>query len=144
MAALRVVAAFDESTLAQIAKLDNWEVRFNSHVMDGLALSAEAVRGEAEVYMWATFMNPTGQIEDSLQNQVISPTQSQVWTEEPYGARLNYGFSGKTDSLGRHYLEWPSGSFAGGYHWAELARDTSVSQVQAIFAAEMEACANGS
>lgn len=133
----------DPASLAKLAELENYPIRLASHIMDGLGRSAEAVQGEAELFMWAEFKRPMGRIEGSLQNQINTPTEAQVWTEEPYGRRLNEGFSGRTDALGRFFLEWPKGAYAKGYHWAEAAIEQSETTIQAIFMAELEAAGNG-
>lgn len=57
--------------------------------------------------------NPSGKLEQSIfkDSRVIGNWQTIVGTKKPYGARREYGFSGMTDSLGRHYKNDPGQGF---------------------------------
>lgn len=50
------------------------------------------------------FKNPTGQFKNSLQNSPLDAYTEQIYSDLPYGNRLEWGFMG-TDSLGRYYDE---------------------------------------
>lgn len=132
-----IFVELDPATVRAIAGLEHWQVRFKSHVMAAMGLSAEEVQQQAEDYMNMVFINPQGGIEDTLQNKVTAWNRAQVWSEEPYAQRLQYGFSGMTDSLGRFYPYWPE------YDWANHAIDMAEPWVEDYFFIEMEAAANG-
>lgn len=72
----------------------------------------ELEQGAIDV-MHDRFKNPSGQAEGAWEQTVHSPYLAELGNTVPYARRLEYGFSGKTDSLGRYYQFWPA------YHWAE-------------------------
>lgn len=143
MGAFNLQIGFDEESLKRLAAFENFGGILTARIMDGLGRSADAVRGEAQVFMWSEFKHPTGPMEDSLHWEYNSPRQVQITSDMPYARRLNYGFTGMTDSINRYYVEWPEGVYSVGYHWAEAALLASQEQIEAIFQAELEVAAHG-
>jgi len=99
--------AFDAASLAAVARLAAFDGYFAMRMMDAGNASLERLEVNAQDYMWSTFMNPTGPLEDSLERQMFSPWMGHVATNMPYSRRRNWGFSGMTDSLGRFYPHDP-------------------------------------
>lgn len=112
-------ATLDAASLAAIGRIADFDVAFATEMSGAILIGLERLQEEAYTYMWATFNNPSGNVEDSLGYGMDTPLSGWMGTDSPYGARLNWGFSGKTDALGRYYAEWPSGQYSGGYLWAE-------------------------
>lgn len=137
MAGVKVFIDLDQNTLVQIARLSHSDERMEIAIMNALDRSIDIVATEAEDYMDTVFMNATGQMSGSLQKQLNSPKEAQVWSEIPYAQRLHFGFSGKTDSLGRYYPYWPA------YYWADEAVALAYDEVEWTFFEEMELAANG-
>lgn len=82
---------------------------------------------QAQDWMYGHFQNPTGRLESAFTQHVYGPFSSELWNDEPYAQRRNYGFSGMTDSLGRFYAYDP------GIAWAENAVANSYTEVEQIW-----------
>ncbi len=112
-------ATLDAASLAAIGRIATFDTAFATEMSAAILSGLEALQQEAYQYMWATFKNPSGNVEDSLGYGMDTPLSGWMGSDHPASRRLNYGFSGKTDALGRYYAEWPSGQYSDGYHWAE-------------------------
>lgn len=100
-------AGFDAASLAAVEKMIGFQGFFDMRLMDAGQASLEALQRETVDYMASTFMNPTGQLSDSLEAQMLTPHEGQLGTNMPYARRREWGFSGMTDSLGRYYPNDP-------------------------------------
>lgn len=103
--------AFDSASLRAIQRLAGFEAFLAPELEGGMHTIVTNLTGYAQAYMWNTFMNPTGPLEDSVTPDVPNPWTGTVYTDSPYGWRREEGFSGKTDSLGRFYPQDPGIAF---------------------------------
>ena len=124
--------ALDAASLGRVRAFAGYQATLEPELETAMRQSAQALEQYAYAYMWRTFQNPTGQVEDSLGYGVDSPYQAWMGTDSPYGRRLNYGFSGMTDSLGRTYAAWPAAA-PQGYLWAEHTAEDNVGEVERFF-----------
>jgi len=138
MSGFTLNVGFDAASLAAVGRMAAFDGYFAMRMEAAGEASLERLETEAYRYMWATFKNPTGQIEDSLGRSMDSPWQGWMGTDSAYGRRLNYGFSGQTDALGRYYAEWPAGEYSGGYHWAEHSIEASTSAITGFYKTGIE------
>ena len=111
MSSFLISVGFDAASMTKIDLLLGWVSSFRGTYemfleQAGLE-SLQALHLSAENYMWTTFMNPTGPLEDSLQEQMETPYRGWMGSDSPYARRRNWGFSGMTDSLGRYYPDDP-------------------------------------
>lgn len=100
--------SFDPQSLAEIAQMAGFGVYLSAEVQHALAQSAQLIADRARQNTWQVFENPTGALAESIAADVSSPYEAQVTVGVPYGARREYGFSGKTDALGRFYAYDPA------------------------------------
>lgn len=123
MSGFNINIGLDPVSMAQAQMLNQWTTGFRPTFEGFLEQSGldslKALHMSAEHYMWMTFINPTGPNEDALQESMDSPYEGWMGSDHPASRRLNWGFSGMTDSLGRYFAEWPIGTYSGGYLWAE-------------------------
>lgn len=102
-----LLAVFDGSSLLTIEHMATFDAAVQGPLYAAGVASLARLEMEAYTYMWATFQNPTGPLEDSLGHQMEGPYQGWMGTDSAYGRRRNWGFSGLTDSLGRYYPNDP-------------------------------------
>lgn len=89
--------------------------------------SLKALHMSAEHHMWTTFMNPTGPLEDSLDQEMETPYRGWMGSELEYARRRNWGFVGMYDSLGR-------GPYSDeGIEWAEYAIDDMTPEITGYY-----------
>ena len=100
--------AFDPSSLAKIAELEGIGALLDPEIAAALVWIGDMVSTTAKANTWSAFQNPTGATSDSIGYQIVSTTEVDVTVGAPQGRRLEYGFSGMTDSLGRYYPHWPA------------------------------------
>jgi hypothetical protein len=99
--------AFDAASLRSVERFAEFQGFFDMRLYEAGEASLEALNREAYSYMWATFQNPTGPLEDSLGFEMETPYQGWMGSDSAYARRRNWGFSGMTDALGRYYANDP-------------------------------------
>lgn len=104
---MKFTAMLDTDSLAELVKLQGFSALLNPGITNALTQSGQLLVGSAQKNTWEVFANPTGRLANSITFYVVSPQEIAVNVGVPYGHRREYGFSGKTDSLGRHYLNDP-------------------------------------
>jgi hypothetical protein len=85
------------------ARLASFGSLNEANMTDAMGRSLDDLQNEAVNYMYATFMNPTGPLEDAFY-QVITPgvtTEGELINPSSYAWRREKGFEGMYDSLGR-------------------------------------------
>lgn len=102
-----ITIAFDAASLGNIAKLEKFQSFLEPAMADGLVEVGKLVVQAAVANTWAVFANPNGELADTIKVLVNGPLAIEVGTDSPYGARREFGFSGKTDSRGRTYVNDP-------------------------------------
>jgi hypothetical protein len=107
MSGLDLLVSFDATSLQTVERFAGFQGFFDMRLYEAGEASLEALNREAYSYMWSTFMNPTGPLEDSLGFEMETPYQGWMGTDSAYGRRRNWGFSGMTDALGRTYPNDP-------------------------------------
>jgi hypothetical protein len=117
-------AGFDPASMRIAQRFVTWPLFFEPRMEWATTESLDDLRVEAQNWMEAHFMNPTGDLSDSLEMEVDSPFEGWMGTYSPYGRRRNWGFSGMTDSLGRYYPLDP------GIAWAENAIANAFPHIQ--------------
>ena len=98
---------FDSASLKLIQRMAGFEAFLEPNLEAAMKFIIAGVQDDARAYMWATFQNPTGPLEDSVETDVPDPWTGRVYSESPYAWRREEGFSGMTDSLGRFYAHDP-------------------------------------
>ena len=117
---------FDPGSLARITELMGMGVLLDAEIVAALKWSADLVTTTAQANTWTAFQNPTGATADSIYPWVASPSEVEVFVGAPQGRRLEYGFSGMTDSLGRFFPYWPAEPYLG----PALEEDTPLIQAR--------------
>lgn len=118
--------SFDPGSLSKITHLIGFEALLNPEITAALTQSGELLVTTAQTNTWSVFANPTGALAGSIYFYVISPMEVAVAVGVPYGRRREYGFSGMTDSLGRHFINDP------GKPYLQPALDTDSPLVQEL------------
>jgi hypothetical protein len=124
---------FDAGDLQRIQLLANYKQYLDPQTHDAMQDSVNMLQADSRAYMWATFKNPTGPLEDAVQVDVIDASSGMVFNESPYAWRREEGFSGMTDSLGRFF---PSDS---GIHYFATTLAQDADQIEQRFAQAMQA-----
>lgn len=122
----------DAASRRMLGRLQNYPSVLEPQLEFAMEHSVALLKDNATSFADSTFQNPSGQFTGSLQTTVDSPYQAQLWSEEPYAQRLEYGFSGMTDALGRYYSNWPIAA-PFGYRWATHTAEDSKKGVDEIF-----------
>ena len=104
---------FDSASLAKITELAGVGALLDTELTGVLVWAASMLVTTAQTNTWTAFQNPTGATADSISSFVASPSEVDVTVGVPYGRRLEYGFSGQTDSLGRFFPYWPAEPYLG-------------------------------
>jgi hypothetical protein len=141
MTDIAVTALLDIASLGRIRALENYQATLEPEFESAMLHSVQALEHYAYGFMWATFQDPSGQVEDSLGYGVDSPYQGWMGTDSPYGRRLEYGFSGMTDALGRYFAAWPIAEPAG-YQWAQRTLQDQIGEVNRYFRLALVRTAN--
>src|SRR5690242_17620135 len=110
---LSFTAMLDPASLAVLHGFANYRRVLEPELLMAMDRGLAILQSGASDYMYATYKNPTGQAEGAWDTKVESPYLGILGNTVPYAQRLEFGFSGKTDALGRTYQYWPD------YHWAE-------------------------
>jgi hypothetical protein len=133
---MQITAMLDPQSQAAIARLRDPEL-LEPAIINMLDQTAEDLQQAAIDYMYATFLNPSGAVETSWETERDGPFLEGLINTAPYARRLNEGFSGMTDSLGRYFAAWPLAS-PQGYHWAEAAVAAVQGEVADVFTIGIE------
>lgn len=124
-------ASLDALSMANIERMLTFGSLFDPAITHAIDLSLDGIISAAQTYMWATFINPTGALEDAFEKD-LQGTNGILSNALPYAWRRNEGFSGMTDSLGRFYPYDP------GIHYVEFALQISEPFIETTFAIETE------
>jgi hypothetical protein len=96
----------DADWLKKAQGFSQWPDVVKIRLADALVKSLDDLRVSAQYYMMSNFVNATGALENSLVvNPYASPWEGDLYTMSDYAFRREYGFAGKTDSLGRLYRD---------------------------------------
>lgn len=128
---MQITAILDPNSEAAIARMMDPKL-LDPAISNMLDQTTEDLQKAATDYMWATFMNPSGAVESSWETEKDSTFLEGLINTAPYARRLNEGYSGMTDSLGRHFAAWPL-AYPDGYHWAEAAVAAVQPDVEDVF-----------
>lgn len=134
---MNITAMLDPQSQAAIARLMDPEL-LDPAIINMLDQVGEDLQQAATDYMWATFRDTTGRVENSWETERDGPFLVSLTNTAPYARRLNESFSGMTDVLGRYYPQWPIGTYSGGYHWAEAAVEAVAPQVADVFRTQID------
>ena len=124
---------FDPGSLEAITRMSGFAALLDPEITSALTEAGKFTVSTAEQISGSLFQNPTGAFADSLYFWVVSPEEVAIAAGVPYAQRLEYGFSGMTDALGRFYPYWPD------YHWAEQTMDAVAPEVELLMAQAVEA-----
>lgn len=128
---MQITAMLDPESQAAIARMMDPEL-LDPAIINMLDQTVEDVQKAATDYMYATFLNPGTGVETAWETERDGTFLEGLINTAPYARRLNEGFSGMTDSLGRHFEAWPL-AYPQGYHWAEAAVEAVQSDVEDVF-----------
>lgn len=130
MSTFELHAEIDPVSLVEFSRVQN-DGMFQAGVQQALERSSELLEVTATGFMWDHFMNPTGELEDAWERGTLDWNQVYLDNTAPYARRRNWGFSGKTDALGRFYPNDP------GIAWAENSIEIASPEIEAIFDEEL-------
>jgi hypothetical protein len=133
---MQITAMLDPQSQAALARLVDPDL-VDPAIINMLEQTAEDLQQAATDYMYATFLNPSGAVETSWETERDGPFLEGLINTAPYARRLNEGFSGMTDRLGRYFAAWPLAS-PQGYHWAEAAVAAVQGEVADVFRLRIE------
>jgi hypothetical protein len=133
---MQITAMLDPDSNAAIARMMNPEL-LDPAIINMLDQTTEDLQKAATDYMYATFMNPSGGVENAWETEKDSTFLEGLINTAPYARRLNEGFSGMTDAAGRHFEAWPI-AYPQGYHWAEAAVEAVQGSVEGLFSLGIE------
>lgn len=129
--AMELFAELDPASNAAIARLAN-PALLDPALINMLQQSAEDMQQRATAYMQSVFIQARGGVENAWEIEVTSPELATLTNTAPYARRLDLGFSGMTDALGRTYTAWPI-AYPDGYHWADAAVAAVQPEVEDVF-----------
>lgn len=129
MSGLDLSASLDASSMANVDQLLTFGETFEPAITNAISLSLDGLESAAQAYMWATFINPTGPLENAFEKTVDGMIGT-LSNPMSYAERRNSGFSGMTDSLGRFYPYDP------GIHYVEFAMQIAEPFIETTFAIE--------
>lgn len=124
---MNIQLGFDAASLATLSRLTEFDAWLAATFADAMPEVLDELEQASQAIMLESFINNGGVAVTAFEQHVSSPWQAELTNTVPYGRRLNYGFSGMTDSLGRYYPYWPA------YHWAEKGMDLAAPAVESIF-----------
>ncbi len=124
--------ALDAASLETLHNFENYQAILEPELLTAMERSIALLQAMATDDMYANFQNPSGQAESAWEASVDSPYLAWLGNTAPYAQRLDYGFSGMTDALGRYYPFWPA------YYWAENTIFDAEEQVAAQFQAAID------
>jgi hypothetical protein len=101
--------AFDEASLRNIARLMGAEARLVTESESALDDISDEIL--AEIPRQMHWKHSSGALADSF-GRVTRASYREVGSDLPYARRRNFGFSGRTDSLGRTYRNDPGAFYA--------------------------------
>lgn len=133
---MQITAMLDPNSQAAIARMMDPEL-LDPAIINMLDQTAEDLQQAATDYMYATFLNPGTGVETAWETERDGTFLEGLINTAPYARRLNEGFSGMTDSLGRHFEAWPA-AYPQGYHWAEAAVEQVAGSVSDVFSLGIE------
>jgi hypothetical protein len=138
---MELFAELDPASEAAIARLAN-PALLDPALVNMLQQTIEDMQQAATDYMYATFLDPQGGVENSWEPVVQSTTLATLTNTAPYARRLNFGFSQRFDSLNRYFEAWPL-AYPDGYHWAEYALEKVTPDVEKYFQTGFESAVGG-
>ncbi len=139
MAGFSLDVHLDSASLDRLHAFANYETALEPALLKAMDAGIAMLQAAATDYMYATFIDPTGTTEDdSWEVDMQGPYLAILGNTAPQAQRLEYGFSGMTDSLGRYYPEWPRGAYADGYHWAENTVEAEQFKIGDVFQAAID------
>lgn len=123
----------EADSLERLRAFDNYESALEPALLKAMESGVSMLQAKASDYMWGHFINPTGPTEDdSWDVPVIGPYETILANTAPQAQRLEFGFSGMTDSLGRHFSYWPD------YHWAQQTVILQQYKIEDVFQAAID------
>lgn len=104
-----LIAELDPASLARLASLMASARIFVPYYTAAMRASVVHVVTESKRVASTSFKNPTGTLMRGITGHVVNPWLgvAGVGKEIPYARRREFGFTGKTDSLGRFYAYDP-------------------------------------
>ncbi|HET8910673.1 MAG TPA: hypothetical protein VFN23_04370, partial [Ktedonobacteraceae bacterium] len=133
--------SFQPDLIGVMSQFSQFEATLKKHI--AIATEKSAGRLGDQMIEHMTFVNPTGQLADSIEVQMQSEYLAWVGSPLPYSWRRDRGFSGMTDSLGRFYPHDPGVLYAEYALESEaMLQDIASNYVEAIFAAWQECIGN--
>ena len=97
--------SFDQRSLSEIAQFYGFSALLSDEVQQAFEQAGSALVASVRGSM--NWKEPTGALEASIYAVHASPYELQVGSDLPYARRRNWGFSGRTDRLGRYYAYDP-------------------------------------
>lgn len=108
MADSLINVSFDPSSFESITNLTQFAGFLEPEMESAMQQIGDIIVQAAVANTWAVFAAPTGQLASTIMATLDGPLQVEVGSTSPYAARREFGFSGQTDSRGRHYVNDPA------------------------------------
>lgn len=111
---MNISIALDAPSMAKLERMLHLD--FGPTYYGAMSDSVQMLENTAVDYMFSTFKAPSGELEGAF-IQTITPGANEITGElanpSDHAFRRNYGFSGRTDSLGRFYPDDPGINYMG-------------------------------
>lgn len=95
----------------KLQEFPNWRPVLNEWLSIGLSVSLGNLKRVAIRNSYERFQHPSGALEgrflEPIYSRSLPVVSGAVTNDSPHAFRREYGFSGKTDSLGRYYKNDP-------------------------------------
>lgn len=103
------IVELDAASLKRIGAMMAAPAIFVPYYTTAMNASVQRVVTESKKVAATSFKNPTGTLMRGITGHVVNPWLgvAGVGAEIPYARRREFGFSGMTDALGRHYTDDP-------------------------------------
>jgi hypothetical protein len=121
--------------LEDLQKFSNWGPALDEWMTIALRLSLDHLFSSAQDYMSSKFKHPTGTLEHNFIQQIYSssmPVSGALVNDSPYAWRREQGFSGMTDSLGRHFTNDP------GIYYMEYTLENETDWIRKTFSRSLD------
>lgn len=121
---MKLTVAYDAASMERARQIQFWPTALKIRLREALVASLSDLHLAAVSEMDTLFLNPSGELAGSLKESPYSELEGDLYTLDPKAFRREYGFSGKTDRLGRYYANDP------GISYMHLAVDDSYVYIQ--------------
>lgn len=122
----------DPASLARLQAFANYQAVLDPALYKAMESGISMIQAAATDFMWSRFRHPTGVLEQAWRIDEQTAYRTILTNYAPHAQRRNYGFSNRTDALGRYFAHDP------GIGWAETTLVRQQYKVEAVFQAAID------